>query len=368
MSDINKSLSEEVEDKKEETSMEIEDKTEKKEVATEEENDSSEDKNVTKTKDDEEEEDDEEDDEPQVGLLEQPLVLEEGKKRERKKVERLDKEIMQQQQAAAAESVMEIKEGKGRALGDIPFIEFMIGRKKCEDLKPLHRLLFKKPGKLQLVKKHLRQFSGFPFSTSDQEYEKRLQLIKTYTISMLKVVAEVLDLQRGGTKGDLVDRIMEWLQKPEDSGRKIPQPKKKRKSKGGDSEKKSRGKKKSVKKEKKEKMLEDDEESEEEGKGDDSEEEDAKGDDSEEEKEEAKGDDSEEDEANSESDDDAPLVGKAKSPPSNDELKDLIKKMLENANLEQVTMKTILKDVFAKYPSFDLTDRKDFIKNTVKQM
>lgn len=29
----------------------------------------------------------------------------------------------------------------------------------------------------------------------------------------------------------------------------------------------------------------------------------------------------------------------------NDELKDVVKKMLDNANLEQVTMKTVLKDV-----------------------
>jgi len=49
--------------------------------------------------------------------LEQPLVLEEGKKRERKKVERLEKQMFMPQE----EKAFEIKEGKGRSLGDIPY-------------------------------------------------------------------------------------------------------------------------------------------------------------------------------------------------------------------------------------------------------
>jgi len=59
---------------------------------------------------------------------------------------------------------------------------------------------------------------------------------------------------------------------------------------------------------------------------------------------------------------------KANQPPTDDELKDVIKKILDGANLEEVTMKTLCKEVYAKYPDFDLTERKDFIKATVKQI
>ena len=51
-----------------------------------------------------------------VGTLEMPYILEKGAKRERKKVERLEF-----QSPTEGEKTFEIKEGKGRCLGDIPF-------------------------------------------------------------------------------------------------------------------------------------------------------------------------------------------------------------------------------------------------------
>lgn len=386
--------------------------------------DKSDDEDVSEEKKDEgEEEEESEDDEPQVGLLEKPLILEEGKKRERKKVER-----MTFQTDETPHEGLVIKGGKGRSLGDIPFIEFKLSRTKAEDTKPLHRLLFRRTGSVHEVKKNIRQFSGFPFSSDDPEYEKRLQLLKGkgFTTAMIKKILDILDIPKQGNKDDLITRLMEWLEKPKDSGRKLPEPKRKRKSKGG-SEKKTKGKKtKKEKKKKKEKKskdtAEDDEEEEEvekeddEGDDDDEKEESDKAesdvsDVSEDEEDEppkkkqkkatpkpkekktkekatpkaktpksavkkkpmpkkkAKVSNDEVSDISSESDDE-PLVAKQKSkgPPTNDELKDVIKKMLDNANLEQVTMKTVLKDVFSKYPDYDLSDRKDFIKNTVKQI
>ncbi|XP_064604983.1 protein DEK-like isoform X2 [Liolophura sinensis] len=69
------------------------------------------------------------------------------------------------------------------------------------------------------------------------------------------------------------------------------------------------------------------------------------------------------------SEDDEPLSKKQSSePPSDEDVKECIKKILEGANLEEVTMKTVLKQVYETYPDFDLSDRKTFIKNTVKQL
>ncbi|KAL4235614.1 hypothetical protein ACF0H5_004010 [Mactra antiquata] len=381
--------------------------------------------------DDENEDDEEEsDDEPQIGLLEKPLVLEEGKKRERKKVER-----MTFQTEEKSHEGLEIKEGKGRSLGDIPYIEHMLSKTKAEDAKPLHKLLYRRQGANHDVKKNIRQFSGFPFAKDDAEYEKRLNLLKgkAYTLPMIKTMLDILDIPKTGVKDELITRLMEWLEKPEDSGRKIPQGKRKRKSKGSSGKKK--GVKKDKKKEKKKKKVtkskpeasDDDADMDDDDDDDKAENDDDKDSDNDDvaDKESDKESDVSDDEEDeppkkkakkatpkpkekkkpkqkatpkakpaktppkkkptpkkkakvvneevsdiSSDSDDEPLAKKekSKSAPTNDELKDVVKKMLDNANLEQVTMKTVLKDVFAKYPDFDLTDRKDFIKNTVKQI
>lgn len=51
-----------------------------------------------------------------------------------------------------------------------------------------------------------------------------------------------------------------------------------------------------------------------------------------------------------------------------DEIKKYVKEILDKANLEEITMKTVCKQVYAKYPQFDLSHKKDFIKTTVKSV
>lgn len=51
-----------------------------------------------------------------------------------------------------------------------------------------------------------------------------------------------------------------------------------------------------------------------------------------------------------------------------DEIKSYVKEILDEANLEEITMKTVCKEVYAKYPQFDLSNKKDFIKQTVKSV
>lgn len=51
-----------------------------------------------------------------------------------------------------------------------------------------------------------------------------------------------------------------------------------------------------------------------------------------------------------------------------DEIKTYVKEILEGANLEQITMKTVCQQVYAHYPDFDLAHKKDFIKSTVKSV
>jgi protein DEK len=76
------------------------------------------------------------------------------------------------------------------------------------------------------------------------------------------------------------------------------------------------------------------------------------------------------------SEDEKPLVKKGKKPeksgaggpPSEDDIKDFLKEILEEANLEEITMKTVCKKVYARYPDHDLSHKKDFIKATVKSV
>lgn len=78
----------------------------------------------------------------------------------------------------------------------------------------------------------------------------------------------------------------------------------------------------------------------------------------------------------SEEDDDEPLkkppakksAAHVDGTPSDEDIKKLLKDILAEANLEEITMKTVCKKVYAHYPNHDLSQRKDFIKQTVKSV
>jgi len=60
----------------------------------------------------------------------------------------------------------------------------------------------------------------------------------------------------------------------------------------------------------------------------------------------------------------------AKKPaiPSDTEIKSTIKNLLKGVNLEEVTMKEMTSKVYETYPEVDLTNKKEFIKDTVKAL
>lgn len=148
-------------------------------------------------------------------------------KRAKKTVERLDFQAPKQKEK------IKIGEGSGDKLGDIPRTGYQITKMKPADLKPLHVILFDRPGKMTTLKKNLRLFNGFPFDADSEQYtKKREKLLKNshFTNTKLKAVCGVLDLEKKGTHSDLVDRILNFLIAPKNSGKRLPV-KKKRKSK-----------------------------------------------------------------------------------------------------------------------------------------
>lgn len=112
-------------------------------------------------------------------------------------------------------------EGRGTALGEIPRIDASISRFKNDDLKSLHRLLFKSTGKTNMVKKNIRKFNGFDFEKGTDEYNKKLSIIQKLEIKQLKSICEMLDLQKSGNKEEISNRILDFLLEPKDSGKPV---------------------------------------------------------------------------------------------------------------------------------------------------
>ncbi|GJQ65992.1 putative DNA binding protein [Trypoxylus dichotomus] len=412
--------------------------------------------NDTKSEDTSEKEDNdkEEDDKKSVPLLDQPLEI--SGTRERKKVQRFNDNLPRDSKEPTK---LEIPTGRGVALGDIPRIDASISRFKNDDLKLLHRLLFKTPGKTTMIKKNIKRFNGFDFTKDSEEYGKKLSGVQKFEVKQLKSVCEMLDLEKKGNKEEIAERIVEFLIEPKDSGKPVGGGRPKRtaavkannrgysshdESYSSDEKPTPRGKRDKGKRSnlKDESSSESDEEfrpsdaSEDKPRANkrkrrsrkaqsdeedisDVEESGGSSDDSEDEpkskkrkvansKAKPKGtpgrrgrkpaaaattaatpasakkktpakrgrkparnnssEESEHQEEEGSTSEDEPLVKKPKNPPTDEEIKSYVKDILEGANLEEITMKTVCKQVYAHYPDFDLTHKKDYIKFTVKSL
>uniref|UniRef100_A0A2K6RFS0 Protein DEK n=1 Tax=Rhinopithecus roxellana TaxID=61622 RepID=A0A2K6RFS0_RHIRO len=323
----------------------------------------------------ESEEEEDEDDDKEEEKKEKSLIV--VGKREKKKVERLTMQVSPLQREPFT-----IAQGKGQKLCEIERIHFFLSKKKTNELRNLHKLLYNRPGT-----KNVHQFSGFPFEKGSVQYKKKN--------AMLKSICEGLDLERSGVNSEPVKRILNFSTHPKPSGKPLPKSKKliaKAVQRNG-----------TAKQTKRPEILSDESSSDEDEKKNKEESSDDEDKESEEEppkktakrekpKQKAtskskksvksanvkkadgsttkKSQNSSKKEGESEdSSDDEPLIKKFKKPPTDEELKETIKKLLASANLEEVTMKQICKQVYENYPTYDLTERKDFIKTAnVKQL
>ncbi|KAK3551999.1 hypothetical protein QTP70_031616 [Hemibagrus guttatus] len=386
-------------------------------------------------------------------------------KREKKTVQRLNMQMGKPKEKLKIESI-----GQGDKLGDIARVNHAIGKLKAPQLKPLHKIIYDRPGAVSSLRKHLRLFNGFPFEIDSDPYNKKKEKVLKLPKIQLRTICQILDLERSGTQSVLVDRIMQFLINPTNSGKPVILKKKRKKktTKDAKREKKTSSKSKqqqlesgkskaivtdsssdeadeededkikikdgeksdSQKHEGDESMSEEEEENidSDEGPEDDMDEEtpmskqtskkkpttkkaadsdqavsDEDDDDDDESDEDTppkkvkkkpaaqkkvkakpapktkKADSSSNRKKNaasktklkiesSDDDDDEPLIKMIKKPPSDEQLKSAVKDLLKDANLEEVTMKQICQQVYDLYPDFDLTTRKDYIKETVKSL
>ncbi|XP_027005105.2 protein DEK isoform X2 [Tachysurus fulvidraco] len=391
-------------------------------------------------------------------------------KREKKTVQRFNMQMGKPKEKLKIESI-----GHGDKLGDIARVNHAIGKLKAPQLKPLHKILYDRPGAVSSLRKHLRLFNGFPFESDSDPYNKKKEKVLKLPKIQLRTICQILDLERSGTQCVLVERIMQFLINPTNSGKPVILKKKRKKKSTKDAKREKKilakskhqqlesGKSKAIvtdsssdeadededksknkdgektdsqKHEDEESMSEEEENMDSDEEPEDDEDEEApkskkpsskknpatkkdadsdqavSDDDDDDDDDDGNDDESAEDTPpkivkkkpapqkkvkakpapktkkadsssnrkknnasktklkieSSDDDDDEPLIKMIKKPPSNEQLKSAVKDLLKDANLEEVTMKQICQQVYDLYPDFDLTSRKDFIKQTVKSL
>lgn len=346
--------------------------------------------NGDKKKDGEENGDGGESSEEELGSLEKPVEIL-TRKRERKSTEFFVD--MKERIVIPDEAKHDYAQGKGTPLGDIPYVAWEINNADSEDLVVLHKLMYgpRSNPKNNMIKKNVRAFRGFPFDKEDKLYKSILNLSWRLILPGLRYLTEILGLTPSQDKDKMRDDLLEFLMEPKDTGKEIPAPKKKPEKKKKKTPSKSKPKKK--KEDKKENGSDEVSEASDDSGSEDEEEGEKKTKKADKKKEKKKttpkkkttkatpvkiavpmkkksATKKRKSEAKDEADsgDDEPLVKKKKSPPSDSELKKVVGEILKDADLEQVTMKNVVKQVYDKYSSFDLTSRKDYIKTCVKEL
>ncbi|CAG8483375.1 11612_t:CDS:2 [Paraglomus brasilianum] len=113
---------------------------------------------------------------------------------------------------------VEIEQGDGTPLGQIPKISGRIDRLKSSDklLVLLHKLLFRRAGARAEVKRHIRQFSGF-VSRDEKEETRFYERLKKWETEDLCELSKLLGLTETVTREILLDQTIQFLKRPIDS-------------------------------------------------------------------------------------------------------------------------------------------------------
>lgn len=67
----------------------------------------------------------------------------------------------------------------------------------------------------------IKNFNGFYYIRDSPQFEAKKGFLNRSAMLHLKKICDILDLDRSGTKEELIDKIMSFLLEPKDSGRPI---------------------------------------------------------------------------------------------------------------------------------------------------
>ncbi|KAL3135074.1 hypothetical protein ABBQ32_008019 [Trebouxia sp. C0010 RCD-2024] len=266
---------------------------------------------------------------------------------------------------------LEIREGKGTKLGEIPNVAFHLSKVtgRHELLEDLHQILYGRKGKLTTRKKDIQAFSGFTFADDQEEAEreKAKGLLSRFKNDHMTKLLDLLDIPRSELKDKdaRIQRVLEFLEAPSQlsdkdlaakeaakkaAGARKRQRKEKNTDKASDQgtdkvkdKKSSDAKPKSSKKAKKSGADDKAEEEQEEEDGEGA--------------------------AEQDEDDEKPLlamVPKKESLPSDEDLSKEVVSVLSGVDVLEFNIKMLMKHLNAKY-KVDLKDKKPFIKTIAIQ-
>lgn len=111
-------------------------------------------------------------------------------------------------------------EGKGTKLRDIPNVAFKMSKISGRDelMESLHNIMYRRKGIATTRKKAILDFNGFAFSaeSEEKEIEARKASLGKWKLDLINKLMDTLDIPRGsGDKGTKIDRVVEFLEKPE---------------------------------------------------------------------------------------------------------------------------------------------------------
>lgn len=169
---------------------------------------------------DEDSEDSDSDEELPLGTLERPVEILNGKRVRKKLLPFSCKDTSSP--AKKVEKVEVNTQGKGLVLSEHPMIVYQVNKCLTDDLKIVYRLFYggRFPSRV-VIKKGIRDFSGFLFEKDTKEYTDKKKFLLKFTLANLKWTISVLDCVVVGTKNkeNLVNSILEWCLCPQPSGK-----------------------------------------------------------------------------------------------------------------------------------------------------
>ncbi|KAL0045693.1 hypothetical protein WJX82_001892 [Trebouxia sp. C0006] len=115
---------------------------------------------------------------------------------------------------------LEIREGQGTKLGEIPNVAFQLSKVTGRDelLEDLHQILYARKGKLSTRKKDIQAFSGFAYTDDQQEaeLEKAKGLLSRFKNDHMTRLLDLLDIPRSDLKDKeaKVEKVLHFLKAP----------------------------------------------------------------------------------------------------------------------------------------------------------
>ncbi|PKU77213.1 protein DEK [Dendrobium catenatum] len=120
---------------------------------------------------------------------------------------------------SSASKALDIHQGSGEKLKDIPNVAFKLSKRKADDsLRVLHNILFGRKATVHFLKRNILQFSGFVWSQNEEKdklkVKEKLNKCNKDRLLDLSDLLDVYTLRVHSKKEDISAKLMEFLESP----------------------------------------------------------------------------------------------------------------------------------------------------------